>query len=159
MRTSNKFAVGLLLFIAAFLLIRHANMAVHPVLPKDMPPGAHFVESGYDLQNNEAKGDWIACSTDSEQDADFCRVTDAQGQVVYQGDFLPLHSAIPIPADQLQVAPINADHLWVQGPAEEGPVPVIRLLNGSLLVPAADSYALADRWNSHPDELREIEQN
>ena len=159
MRASNKIAFVLLAVIAAFLLIRHAGMAVQPALPKDMPAGAHFVESGYDLQHNEAKGDWIACSTDSAQNADFCRVTDAQGEVVYQGDFLPFNSEQPIPADQLQVARISADHLWIQGPAESGPVPVIRLVNGAVLVPAADSEALADRWNSNPAELRHIEED
>jgi hypothetical protein len=157
MRTSNKFFLGLLTVVAGVLLVRHANMGLQPARPADMPAGANFVESGYDITHNEPKGDWIACSTDSEENADFCRVTDDRGEVVYQGDFLPLRSEQPLPADQLQVARMSPDHLFVQGPAEAGPVPVIRLVNGKVLVPAADSEALADRWSNHPEELAEIQ--
>ena len=157
MRTSNKLAFALLAVVGTILILRHADMAIHPALPKDMPAGASFVSVGYDLQHLEAKGEWIACSTDTEQNADFCRVTDARGEVVYEGDFMPLRGAQPVPADQLQMARISAEHLWVRGPAEEGPVPVIPLMNGKVLVPAADSDALADRWTNNPLELRQIQ--
>jgi hypothetical protein len=157
MRTSNKFAVVLLFVVGTILILRHANLAIQPALPSDMPRGAHFIPVGYDLQHLEPKGDWIACSTDTERNTDFCRVTDAIGEVVYQGDFMPFGSSVPLPADQLQVARINVEHLWVQGPAEAGPVPVIPLLNGQVLVPADDSEALADRWMNNPLELRQIQ--
>jgi hypothetical protein len=157
MRTSNKAAVILLSVVGTILILRHANLAIQPALPRDMPRGADFVPVGYDLQHLESRGEWIACSTDTAQNADFCRVTDARGEVVYQGDFMPLGSFTPLPADQLQVARINAEHLWVQGPAENGPVPAIPLLNGAVLVPADDSEALADRWINNPLELRQIQ--
>jgi hypothetical protein len=157
MRMSNKVAVTLLVVVGTILLLRHANMAVHPSLPTDMPRGADFVPAGYDLQHLEPKGEWIACSTDTKQNADFCRVTDARGEVVYQGDFMPLSGGGPLPADQLRVASIHVEHLWVQGPAEGGPVPVIPLMNGDVLVPAADSDALADRWMNNPLELQQIQ--
>ena len=157
MRTSNRVAVALLAVVGTVLVLRHADMAIHPTLPTDMPRGADFVPVGYDLQHLEAKGEWIACSTDTERNADFCRVTDARGDVVFQGDFMPLRGDEPVPADQLQVARISAEHLWVQGPAEEGPVPVIPLMNGDVLVPADDSAALADRWMNNPVELRQIQ--
>ena len=158
MRTSNKFALSLLAVIGGILLVQHANQGLQPARPLDMPAGAHFVASSYDLTLNEPKGDWVACIIDRTQNADFCRVTDDRGAVVYQGDFLPLRSEEPVPAGELQVARMNADHLFVEGPAEEGPVPVIRLVNGAVLVPIADSEALADRWSSHPEELRQIEE-
>jgi hypothetical protein len=157
MRTSNKLAVTLLAVVGTILILSHANTAIHPTLPTDMPRGADFVPVGYDLSHLEAKGDWIACSTDTAQNADFCRITDARGEVVYQGDFMPLGGVEPVPANQLQVARINAEHLWVKGPAEGGPVPVIPLLNGEVLVPADDSEALADRWVNNPLELRQIQ--
>jgi hypothetical protein len=157
MRTSNKLAAVLLFVVGTILILRHANLAIQPALPRDMPRGADFVPVGYDLQHLEPKGVWIACSTDTERNADFCRVTDATGEVVYQGDFMPLGSFTPLPADQLQVARINVEHLWIQGPAEAGPVPVIPLRNGAVLVPEADSEALADRWLNNPLELRQIQ--
>jgi hypothetical protein len=153
---ASRLALILVLAAGAFFLVRHGDMAIHPELPKDMPKGAHFVQSGYDVSRLEAKGDWIACSTDSAQNTDFCRVTDQRGTVVYQGDFLPLHSSEPVAAEDLEVAQMDADRLWVQGPAEKGPVPVIPLANGTLLVPADDNEALADRWSNNPAELRRI---
>ena len=51
----------------------------------------------------------------------------------------------------------DANDIWVQGPAENGPVPVIPLSNGIILVPYADSDALADRWATNPDEINRLE--
>ena len=154
---ASRLALLLILAAGTFFLIRHGNMAINPSLPTDMPRGAHFVQSGYDVAHLEARGDWVACSTDSAQNTDFCRVTDQHGNVVYEGDFLPLRSENPVSAEDLQVARIDADHLWVQGPAEEGPVPVIPLANGQMLVPADDNEALADRWRNNPAEFRRLE--
>ncbi len=156
MRASNQVIVFVLAVAGIFLVVRHGDMASHPALPTDMPRGSNFVPSGYDVSRLEAKGQWVACSTDTAQNTDFCRVTDTRGNVVYQGDFLPLRSAEPLPADALKVASIKADRMWVEGPAEKGPVPVIPLANGALLVPAADNLALADRWQSNPAELKRI---
>lgn len=122
-----------------------------------MPANSYFLQSGYNLQRNEPIGQWIACRPDPGQGADLCRVTDHTGQVIFQGDYLPLHGAEALPAEELQVATGEVlNDLWVRGPAESGPVPVIPLANGKILVPAADADALADRWARNPDELHRI---
>jgi hypothetical protein len=124
-----------------------------------MPSDSRFVQSGYDLQRNEPEGDWISCSTTSPygHDADYCRVTDNHGTVIFQGDFMPVRGSQPVAPGRLQVAAMDADKLWVEGPAEESPVPVITLTNGAILVPADDSDALADRWARDPQELARVE--
>jgi hypothetical protein len=156
MNTSSRLAVALLVSVGLVVAVKQGATALRPALPKDMPVGSHFIQSGYDLQRNEPTGDWIACSADAEQNADFCRVTDAHGNVIFQGDFLPVNSSRPVPAENLRFAAEDPRHLWVKGPVEQGPVPVIPLANGQLLVPAADSGPLADRWARDPDELTRL---
>lgn len=145
--------------LAVVLLVRHGAAALRPSRPKDMPITAQFVVSGYDLLHNEPKGDWIACKPDVDENANFCRVTDAHGVVIFQGDFLPVSGHRPVSQANLRIASadLDLDHIFVRGPAEGGLVPVIPLVGGELLVPAADSIALADRWNKNPDELQRIQ--
>jgi hypothetical protein len=158
MTATAKLVASLVITAGTVLLVRHGVTALNPAIPKDMPRNAYFAQSGYNLQRNEPLGDWIACRLDAEQNADLCRVTDNHGVVIYQGEFLPLHGSQPVPADQLKIA-ANDDpgSLWVRGPAEGGPVPVIPLVNGKILVPRDDSDALADRWAKNSDELNRIE--
>ena len=95
-------------------------------------------------------------ATDYPQQTNWCRVTDAKGDVVYEGDYLPLHGLAPLSLDNLQVGRADPDKLWVKGPVEGGPVPVIPLVSGDVLVPAADREALATRWAQNPAELQAL---
>ena len=122
-----------------------------------MPADSHFIQSGYDIQHNEAQGDWIACKLDEAQGSDWCRITDAHGMVVFQGNYMPVNSLAPVPNDRMQLANVSVSSLWVPGPVEGGPVPVIPLASGEILVPAVDRDALSDRWAKNPDELRHIQ--
>jgi hypothetical protein len=123
-----------------------------------MPSNSVFVQSGYNLDRNEAVGDWIACRAKEDASADTCRVTDAKGDVIYQGDFLPVDGGPIVLDSQIKVAAEGEKRdLWVNGPAEGGPVPVIPLASGQVLVPADDTAALADRWRMNPDELRRVQ--
>jgi hypothetical protein len=156
MRVTSKVILSCLVVLGAVLIIRHGEEALQPALPKDMPNNAVFVAAGYDIAHNEKQGEWIACSNDPEQGTDRCRVTDPHGTVIYEGEFLPVNGSQPLPADQLKVATSGKADIWVQGPAEQGPVPVIPLANGAMLVPSADAYALGARWSKNPDELRRL---
>lgn len=156
MTTERKAIVILFLAAAVILTVRHGAAALRPSLPQDMPGDSQFVVSGYDLLHNEPKGDWIVCRKVIAQDANFCRVTDSHGVVIFQGDFLPLASSQPVSQADLRVASADLDRIFIRGPAEGGLVPVIPLIGGQLLVPAADSAALADRWARDPEELHRI---
>ncbi len=157
MTAPTKLAISLLLTAGTVMVVLHGKDAPHPAIPRDMPRNAYFVQSGYDLDRNEATGNWIACSNDTDQNTNLCRVTDAHGTVIYQGDFLPLNGAQPVPDRDLKVASTDSDKMWVTGPAEAGPVPVIPLANGQILVPADDSEVLSARWKSDPDDLQRVE--
>ena len=156
MTTTRKVLVFLFLAAAVILTIRHGAAALRPALPTDMPRDSQFVVSGYDLLHNEPKGDWIVCREGISEGANFCRVTDSHGVVIFQGDFLPVASSQPVAKENLRIASADLDHIFVRGPAEGGLVPVIPLADGQLLVPAADSAALADRWARDPEELHRI---
>lgn len=146
----------IVLAIAVVLAVRHGTAALRPSLPPDMPIDSQFVVSGYDLLHNEPGGDWIACRPDLPEDANFCRVTDARGVVIFEGDFLAVAGNRPVPQADLRIASADLGHIFIRSPADGGLVPVIPLAGGELLVPAADSTALADRWAKDPDELQRI---
>ena len=156
MNNSLRFSGFLLLCLGCFLLVRHGNTALHPALPSDMPAQAQFMQSGYDIAHLEPTGEWIACGTDRAEQANWCRVTDAGGQVVYEGDYLPLHGQNALPLEGIHLSHADPTKLWVSGPVEAAPVPVIPLVGGEVLVPASDRDALADRWAGHPQELQNL---
>ena len=153
MSAYSKAVLFLFAVVAGYILVVHGDRALDASLPKDMPHDANFVQTGYDVAHNEVQGQWIACRADQEQGNDFCRVTDPKGTVVYQGAFAPYDYPVQLSNDQLRIANIKSS-IWVNGPAEQGPVPVIPLKNGKLLVPVQDREALADRWTRNPAELR-----
>lgn len=155
MSAYSKAVIFLFAIVAGYFLVVHGDRALNASLPRDMPRDANFVQTGYDVAHNEAQGQWIACRADREQGNDFCRVTDAKGTVVYQGAFEPYDSPESLPNDQLRVASTSGN-IWINGPAENGPIPVIPLSNGKLLVPVQDREALADRWSRNPAELHQI---
>ena len=157
MTISSKIALSLLLTGGIAVLTMHGMRALGPAVPKNMPSDSHFIQSGYDLRLNEPLGNWISCRADTAQAADFCRVTDNRGIVIYQGEFTSLGGSRAVPQADLRFPPADPRGLWTRGPAENAPVPVIPLAGGQILVPAADSNALASRWAKDPDELARLE--
>jgi hypothetical protein len=157
MTTAEKFVAFCLVAFGTTMLVRHGAMALHPARPADMPANAFFAQSGYNLDRNEPTGEWIACVLKYDASADFCRVTDPKGTVIYEGEFLPSDGSPALPTGQIRVATQETQDTWIDGPAEDGPIPVIPLVNGKILVPSDDTYALTYRWNQNPDELKRIQ--
>lgn len=155
MRTLSRILLLLVaVAVGAFLVVRGVS-ALHASVPRNMPPDAQFVSSGFNLNNNEQTGQWISCKQSTASRQPFCRLTNASGSVLYQGDFEPLDGRESVAAEELRLTG-NPGNLWVNGPAEGSPVPVIPLKNGRVLVPVQDREALIDRWTQNPEELREI---
>lgn len=156
MNLFGKIALFLCAMVVTILLLRHGQTAMHAARPADMPPGSSFLPSGYDVNSNEQEGNWISCRVDVPERANWCRVADAKGVVVFEGNFLPIQGRRAIPEEQLEIAIVNPTRLWIHGPAEGIPVPVIPLRNGVLLVPAGDQELLLDRWGRDPEELNRL---
>ncbi len=121
-----------------------------------MPDNSRFIPTGYDLDHNERKGAWISCTPGDGVGDSFCRVADAHGMVIFQGDFLPVRSSGSQPSNG-RAGLAQTALGWVTGPAEGSPVPVIPMTDGSKLVPRDDRDALIDRWNANPDEWRKLQ--
>ena len=136
----------------SLIVYRQSRVALHAAVPSDMPREARFVQTGYDASSNEPLGQWIACQTSSQQPGDWCRVTDQNGSVVFEGLFLPIDSAAPVPQEHLVIGRIDRNRLWTSGPAEQSPVPVIPLTDGQTLVPVADRLLLIARWSQASGE-------
>ncbi|SNT27157.1 hypothetical protein SAMN05421770_106227 [Granulicella rosea] len=154
MNRIEKLAIVTFGVLSAVIVINHADSAMHASIPQDMPANAKFEQSGFNLNRNEATGNWIACRPELSENGDWCRVTDQKGTVVFQGNFLPVDSNRVVPSSELQIATVDPEKMWVKGPVEQGPVPVISLANGKVLVPAEDRTALNDRWLSDPEEYK-----
>ncbi len=116
-----------------------------------------FMQSGYGISRLELEGNWVACGMYVAEQSDWCRVTDAHGAVVYEGDYLPLRSPHALLLGSIEVSSqSDPARLWVKGPAEGSPVSIIRLVGGKILVPADDRDALAGRWTSNRQELQNL---
>ena len=157
MTDPSRFALSVLLTGGIAILTLHGVRALGPSVPNNMPSDSHFIQSGYDIRQNEPLGNWISCRVDAAEAADFCRVTDHLGIVIYQGEFTSLSGGRAVPQADLLFTRADPRGLWTQGPTENAPVPVIPLAGGQILVPAADAHTLANRWAKNPDELARLQ--
>jgi hypothetical protein len=155
LNAGTKFILFICVVLIAVLLIRRADVAVNPALPKDMPSNARFLPTGYDLTHNERRGTWVACQANGPG-VSFCRVTDPHGLVIFQGDYLPVRDSRAVADSDTTPALGNSRLQWVQGPLEGTPVPIIPTSDGTWLVPIGDRDALVDRWNQNPQEWQKL---
>jgi hypothetical protein len=153
--SGSKVVLFFCIVLVGVMLLYRGNQAMDPALPKDMPGDARFMPTGYDLAHNERKGTWVACQPDGNG-VTFCRVTDAHGMVIFQGDFLPVKDSQSSSDGGSQINASSSTLKWVEGPFEAAPVPMIPMSDGSWLVPQPDRDALVDRWNQNPDEWQKL---
>jgi hypothetical protein len=113
-----------------------------PRRPKGVPDDAVFLDWGVPKVPKAKGGDWLNCWPEPQEDRDRCKLTNRNGTVVYEGDFVPYKGGGLVPANQLKIDPIKtqAASLWV-GFAF---VPLIYLGNGRILIPT-DYYEKAVR--------------
>ena len=160
LKRKHKFSIGLILFTLATILGIAYLHQIGQLLGASIPDGAPSDSEMKALaaSHNAARFhvESIACHEETARKTDWCQVTDKQGTVLFKGDFLPVGSVHRAPQSQLQIGPFDTLHGWVHGPSELVQVPVIPLTNGTLLVPADDTYQLKKRWASHPEELAEV---
>jgi hypothetical protein len=155
-RFGTKAVLFCCLALLAAALIYRADVSLDPARPSDMPANSRFIPTRYDLSHNERKGLWVFCGSGDEAGVTFCRVADASGVVIFQGDFLPVRNSQSSP-NNASMKGAGAKLTWVNGPSEGSPVPVIPMTDGSMLVPRDDRDALIHRWNTHPDEWQKLQ--
>jgi hypothetical protein len=122
-----------------------------PRRPKGVPDDAVFLDLGGPKVPISKGGDWLNCWPEPQEDRDRCRLTRADGTVLYEGDFIPYQGGGSVPASQLRIEPVRTqgDSLWV-GFAF---VPLIHLTNGKILIPI-DYYEEAAKLIEERKKLR-----
>ena len=156
MSAGNKAVLVVCAVLLAVGLVYRGNLAVVPARPNDMPEDARFLPSGYDLAHNERQGSWVSCDLGVRAGSRHCRVADAQGTVIFDGDFLPVRGSLSSSGSSGEM--LAQGRLgFVIGPFEGYPVPVIPMTDGSMLVPRVDRDSLIGRWNADPAEWKQLQ--
>ncbi len=104
-----------------------------PSRPKGVSSNAVFLWAPYVGFPGPRRGWWLACSEQLGHNR--CTLSGVDGDVEYEGEFVPYGRKAAIPRDQLSIDAIKTrDHkVWVG----EALVPLIYLQNGEVLIPAS----------------------
>lgn len=82
------------------------------------------------------RGTWVNCWLDEKQNVNLCRAARVDGSIIYEGPFVPLLGTGPVPQDRLQInTKAIGDSDYFHGQA----VPIIHLLDSTVLIPAEDA--------------------
>jgi hypothetical protein len=120
-----------------------------PNPPEGLPPNSVFLWAPHVGLPGAKRGWWLTCSERSGQD--HCKITETNGTLEYEGEFIPYYQKGPVPKNDLDIDALKSgEHkLWVEGAL----VPLIVLKNGEILIPAVkyeDGRRLLDQVARHP---------
>jgi len=121
-------------------------VAAAPPRPKSMPPNAIWVPGPNAPLDRTPRGVWVGCWLDRVKNVNHCRVTDHGGRVEFDEDFVPVVGSGPVKEELLRLRSIGTMELWTWVEEDSRDVPVVRLVDGTILVPARDAEALRGRY-------------
>jgi hypothetical protein len=135
------FALALAL-VAIALRLWWANST--PSRPKALPVTAVWYPAP--TVDISPRGYWLACWVDRTRNVNRCKLTDYRGRnPKFEADYSPLYGSGPIPEERLYQKPVSPNtNLWAV--AGRDFVPIVRLKDGTILVPTRD---LAE-FRQHP---------
>lgn len=113
---------------------------VPPKRPKDVSASAVFLWAGHLGLPAAKHGTWIECWADTAKEVNRCRLTEMDGRVGYEGDFLADTGKTPVPQSDLKILSEQTSQsidLWVRSQGQL--VPLVFLNNGTVLIPK-DAY-------------------
>lgn len=106
-----------------------------PRRPRFMPVNSVWIEAP-SLPISWHRGWWFGCGFSSSGTANYCRLVEAEGSLVYGSEYLPCSSRSPIDEKNIRlVAPPHGASMWLFGEGNDGVVGF--LANGDLLLPAS----------------------
>lgn len=129
-RKFSRVIVGTVIVFAVFALwwVGHKPRRPHNVssnalyvLPNNVPFRLH--KTGY----------WLECWFDQHEDVDRCKLTDENGNGVFEDVFLPCRGYTPLPQSELVYHRFTGD-TWTQSPDNRVNVPAVYLDNGQTLL-------------------------
>ena len=129
-RLIGRLTVGTLIILAAIAL-----------WPRHMPRRPHTVSSNavYVLSNNAQSGlsetgYWLECWFDQHENVDRCKITDKNGNGVFEDVFVTCGSQATIPQSELVIQPETGQR-WIQSHSVRPNVPVPYVRYGQILFP------------------------
>lgn len=149
MRRCLYIGIGIVIAIVAALgaivgRIQWANSV--PSRPKTLPATAIWIPAPPAPLDFSPRGYWLACWLDTARNVDRCELTDYKGHPSFEADYSPVTGTNPVPEARLHLKPMTSENLWA--PAGQELVPVARLQDGTVLVPAQDLSQLSQRFAS-----------
>lgn len=147
MRASKIVTVlGVVLGVIACLGVRLLWAAHTPPKPKDMPATSIWVPGPNAPLDPSPRGVWVGCWLDKTRNVDHCKVANYKGHAEFDEDFASVADGPVIPDSELQLKQVGTMELWTWVEGHKREVPVIRLQNGTVLVPTRDAAALRNRY-------------
>jgi len=132
---------------AALLSACLSGAPVSPPRPKSMPLNAIWMPGPNAPLDRTPRGVWLACWLNQAKSINRCKVADYKGSVQFEEDFLPVAGVAPVPSELLRPQPVGTMELWTWVEKDKRDVPVVRLENGTILVPARDLEVLRGRYS------------
>jgi hypothetical protein len=114
-----------------------------PRRPSGLPANAVWVPGPPVVLDLSRRGDWLGCSVEGSHNR--CVVTQANGTVEYEGLFSPLSGTGPVPEERLRFSAKDSGELWVWLNQDSKNVPVVRLQDGTVLLPV-NGYEELKAW-------------
>ncbi len=104
-----------------------------PSRPRGVAANAVFLWAPHVGFPGHRRGWWLACWEDAAHNR--CKLSGIDGDLKYEGEFIPYGQKGPVPADQLKIDPekTTEHHVWVG----QASVPLVYLDNGKVLIPAS----------------------
>lgn len=132
--------------ILACLAGRLVWAAHTPSRPKDMPTASIWVPGPNAPLDLSPRGVWVGCWLDKAKNVNRCKVANFKGHVEFEEDFVPVNGGGPLPDAELNPKHIGTMELWTWVDEHKREVPIVRLKNGTILVPERDLAALRSRY-------------
>ena len=105
-----------------------------PARPTRMPVNAVWRPTPSENVTLWPHGDWVNCWDEGTRD--HCMLTNAAGEMEYQGDFLSVPGKGPVPNGRLR--PVTSDTIspWMWSKHANRLVPIVQMEDGTVLTPA-----------------------
>jgi hypothetical protein len=117
--------------------------------PNSVSSNAIHIEKVHSPFTFRETGYWLDCWFDASEGVDRCKLTDQNGNVVFEDVFLPYEGKSPIPQSALIFDFRRIGSGWVGSYEKNISVPVIYLENHQILLPRAaynESKQAVDGW-------------
>jgi len=131
-RGFSRAIVGTLIILAAFVLWWAGH---EPRRPHTVSSNALYVLPDNVPLRLQQTGYWLECWLDQHENVDRCKLTDANGNGVFEDVFVPCFGQTPIPQSELVFNRQRTGKIWTQSPDKRVNVPVVYVKYGQILLP------------------------